>query len=151
MDVKLDLKRAKKKIWQLEVVGKQQLQLKEVTLTDLEALRSYTKRHCTTRTRNTSNRSGAMPTFSTNNTKPCFCCGKLAHPCEALNVFSKQVSKITPNSAETLDTVFLESVAGTEDSTWYTTIEINRCKLNFKLDIHAEVTAISEHEYKKLN
>ena len=135
--------------------------------TDIEALHSQPLRHYHGRKRTTDNRSRATPT--TNNAKPCSRGGKPSYPrdtCPAKDAichrrnkkghdssqcFSKQVSEVTPNSTQVLDTAFLDAVVGKKESAWFTTIKINGCKLKFKLDTGAEFTAISEQEYKKLN
>ena len=80
----------------------------------------------------------------------CHRCHKKGH--YGSQCLTKLVSEIeSDDSHNKLDTAFLDTVTTKTESAWFATITINGRKLNFNLDTGAEVTAISEQEYKKLD
>ena len=94
-------------------------------------------------------------------TKPCTRCGKGVHPrdkCPAKDAtchrchkmghyssqcFTKKISKVA-NESYLEETAFLDTVLSNDTSAWFASIDLNECKTAFKLDIGAEVTAISK-------
>lgn len=172
IDSELTLEKAKQRIRQREAVSEQQRELKGATLeaTDLEELHSRSRKGF--RGRRYTKPSTKATASDSPKTTPSRCrrCGKPSHPrdkCPAKDAvchrchkkghygsrcLTKHVSEIEPDDSQNkLDTAFLDTVTTKTDSAWFATIEINGRKLNFKLDTGAEVTAISEQEYKKLD
>ena len=168
IDPELTLEKAKQRIRQREAVSEQQRELKGATLeaTDLEALHSRSRKGFRGRRYTKTIASDGPKTTPTR----CRHCGKPSHPrekCPAKDAvchrchkkghygsqcLTKLVSEIEPDDSHNkLDTAFLDTVTTKTESAWFATIVINGRKLNFKLDTGAEVTAISEQEYKKLD
>ena len=78
----------------------------------------------------------------------CHKCGKKGH--YGKQCFSKNTKGSSSTSELTMDSVFLGALSTTQKSAWSTEVEINKKKINFKLDTGAEVTAVSEKAYHTL-
>ena len=52
---------------------------------------------------------------------------------------------------QTIDSAFLDAVGDTMDTCWTATVTLNGKDVIFKLDMGAEVTAITEKTYQMLN
>ena len=50
-----------------------------------------------------------------------------------------------------LDSAFLDAIEDTQATTWTAIVKLNSVDVLFKLDTGAEVSAITEETYKKLN
>lgn len=169
MDADLTLEKAKKAVRQKEAVKEQHLQLRgDGTNKDPIVLDAVNGQ------RPPAKKGGAKPGYrkgGNQNTsvgvKPqCKRCGRERHPtdkCPAKNAtchkcnrkghFSAQCfSKTTAAVAHevSLDTAFLDTVSAKQESSWTITLLLGTKELPFKLDTGAEVTAISEEDFKTL-
>ena len=108
------------------------------------------------------NQKGTKKQTSTPPQKQCTPCGKDQHPrnaCPAKEAICRKCqkkshfavmcrTKILHNVEQdkpTLDSFYLDTIHDTEDSTfWMTDVKVNNISVTFKVDIGAEVTAISE-------
>lgn len=165
LDAGLTLETAKKKIRQREAVGQQQKELKDGST---ESMRVEEVRHERTfRPRKTSHYKSQWKSRNQEQ-KRCSRCGKGPHSkekCPARDVtcyrcnkkghygaqcFSKEKVAAIKSEESTLDTAFLDTLDEKNTTSWQVDIEVNKQKLQFKLDTGAEVTAINERTYEKL-
>ena len=165
MDPELTLEKAKTLVRQREAIRDQQQVLNQScdTSAPVEAVKS-TQRYKSPNHRNHNHR----PQPNTDGSKKCFRCGKSPHPrdvCPAKDATCRKCkkkghfsvvchTKPVQNVSETnqsLDSFFLNTVDGAQDSkSWTTQVSMNQVNLHFKLDTGAEVTAISEKAFKAL-
>ena len=81
----------------------------------------------------------------------CHQCNKKEHysSCCYSKVVGEVNTNLSPNGRE-LDTIFLDTLISDANEYWKARIEINGTKLQFKVDTGAEVTAMSEKDYRGL-
>ena len=165
LDPELTLEKAKKVVRQKEAVKEQQVQLGLGTKKDpivLDEVRCAPTPKGAARTPTTR---GSQGTTKAQNPQ-CKRCGRERHPaekCPAKNAtcykcnrkghcspqcFSKTSAATTHEVS--LDTAFLGVVASQQDPAWTATVLLGATEVELKLDTGAEVTAISEATYKKL-
>ena len=160
LDPDLSLEKAKKMVRQREAVQEQQTQLKGAEGGSIDEVQ-HSFKHTVARKKPQMARS--------NNTQGrCSRCGNDYHPrsrCPARNAtchrcqkighystqcFSKTVSEVVPGDHD-VDTVFLGTMTSdSEESAWFTKIQLYGQETRFKLDTGAEVSAISEKTYQQL-
>ena len=168
LNLKLTLESAKKAVHQREAVKEQQQTVNKdvqgagahVAIDQVRGVKRFSKKKEV--------RSGREKAKSRN--AECSCCSKghQKHKCPAKEVtchrcnkkgyyssccYSKVVGEVnthsSPNEME-LDTVFLETLISDANEYWKDRIEVNDTKLQFKVDTGAEVTTMSEKDYRGL-
>ena len=96
--------------------------------------------------------------------KPCDRCGRgshlrdkcptkdaTCHRCEKKGYFSSQcVTKQVADIKSEMEAAFLGTITDKQALVWYTTVQLNQRRTQFKLDTGAELTAISKKTYENL-
>ena len=165
LDPDLTLEKAKKMVRQREAVHDQQQVLKGVSneahvVEELRTKGRFTQPSGTTKPKRPQQRQPQK------HQKQCTRCGKGQHPkdkCPAKEAtcyrcqrkghfgaqcFSKSVAELS--SANYLDVAFLDTVSSTHASAWLAKVKLCDRDTVFQLDTGAEVTAISQHSFKRL-
>ena len=165
LDADLTLDKMKKnKMRQREAEGEQQQELKRAPerATNLDDVhrrlfRGKSSQMC-------KNEGRGIRRGKTTPMKLCGRCGRGSHPCDkcpakdamchrcenkghfSSQCFTKQVANIKIE----MEAAFLVTVTHKKASAWYTTVQLNQRRKQFKLETGAEVTAISKKEYENL-
>ena len=180
MDPELTLDKVKRKMRQKEAVKEQTLQLKESDagrgpMDSVDTNTAYPEARPvdamqparSQRGGPSRPRRGRGGTNTTDKPRLCTRCGNERHPtgdrCPAADAMCRRCNRkghyaarcysktVAPAPLETvMDSVFLGSLSGNEIDQWHTTLRIGQKTAKFKMDTGAQVTAISEQTYKRL-